>query len=511
MRITNKIMQNNTLFNINNNKILQDKLNTQMTTRKKIIKPSDDPVIAIRALRLRSNLNQVSQYNERNIPDAEHWIELTESAVSTTVDLVGNMIEQFQKGSKSSFKTSDREILLQSLKQLREEVYGTGDADYAGRTIFTGYRTDMKLSFDRSVEQTYRIHEQLTNVDTDTITYLDYGDVGIMNETNFNDPTMTTQQEVKTYQVNRIRLAYDNLDPANPPTLQQTIAYEEDGTPMYASFGNVQTISKNDTVDAYRVVSDPEYANYDADAIVFVPETGELLLGNNVYDKIKALPVNAEIVVSYDKTQWIEGDLRPEHYFACESEGLEYNPKYLTRAGRSEKQVIAYDVGFNQDLQVNTTADEVYKHGIGREVDELLRLLEQMEEVDLAVDKISALVGNENYDADEVENALAAAEKSQTYMKDLLQRRFERGITTMQGYFDEVNAAYTAIGNRSLRLELIGNRLDGQMLSFRTLVTKNEDADLEDLAVQLSSSKLTYDAALAATGKLLQTTLMNYI
>lgn len=273
MRITNKIMQNNTLFNINNNKVLQDKLNTQMTTRKKIIKPSDDPVVAIRALRLRSNLNQISQYNERNIPDAQHWIELTESAVSTTVDLVGNMIEQFQKGSKSSFKTSDREILLQSLKQLREEVYGTGDADYAGRTIFTGYRTDMKLSFDRSVEQTYRIHEQLTNVDTDTITYLDYGDVGIMNETNFNDPTMTTQQEVKTYEVNRIRLAYDNLDPANPPTLQQTIAYEEDGTPMYASFGDVQTISKNDAVDAYRVVSDPEYADYNPDAIVFVPGT----------------------------------------------------------------------------------------------------------------------------------------------------------------------------------------------------------------------------------------------
>lgn len=31
MRITNKIMQNNSLYNINNNKILQDKLSTQMS------------------------------------------------------------------------------------------------------------------------------------------------------------------------------------------------------------------------------------------------------------------------------------------------------------------------------------------------------------------------------------------------------------------------------------------------------------------------------------------------
>ena len=81
----------------------------------------------------------------------------------------------------------------------------------------------------------------------------------------------------------------------------------------------------------------------------------------------------------------------------------------------------------------------------------------------------------------------------------------------MQGFFDEVNAAYTTIGNRSLRLELVGNRLDNQKASFETLVSKNEDADLEELAVELSSASLTYNAALAATGKLLQTTLMNYI
>ena len=51
MRMTNKIMQNNSLYNINNNKVLQDKLSTQMSTQKKITRPSDDPVIAIRALK----------------------------------------------------------------------------------------------------------------------------------------------------------------------------------------------------------------------------------------------------------------------------------------------------------------------------------------------------------------------------------------------------------------------------------------------------------------------------
>ena len=80
MRITNKIMQNNNLTNINNNKIMQDKLSTMMSTGKKINRPSDDPVIAIRALRLRSNVTEVTQYFGKNIPDAESWLDVTEGA-----------------------------------------------------------------------------------------------------------------------------------------------------------------------------------------------------------------------------------------------------------------------------------------------------------------------------------------------------------------------------------------------------------------------------------------------
>ena len=39
---------------------------------------------------------------------------------------------------------------------------------------------------------------------------------------------------------------------------------------------------------------------------------------------------------------------------------------------RAAKQVIEYDVGFNQTIQVNSTADECFQHGIGRTVDSSL-------------------------------------------------------------------------------------------------------------------------------------------
>ena len=183
----------------------------------------------------------------------------------------------------------------------------------------------------------------------------------------------------------------------------------------------------------------------------------------------------------------------------------------MTKVGNTQKQVIEYDVGFNQQIQVNTTADEVYFHGVGRAVDEMLVLLDEMEKIDGTVAKLESMVGNDAYDQETVEAKLAAAEKAQTYLRDTIQRRFESGITEMQGYLDQANMAFTTIGNRSLRLELIENRLGNQQTAFETLTSENEDADIADLAVQLSSAELTYDAALAATGKLLQTSLMNYI
>ena len=99
MRMTNKIMQNNSLYNINNNKVLQDKLSTMMSTQKKITRPSDDPIIAIRALRLRTSVSELTQYYGKNVPDAESWLEVTEKSLGTVVDVITDLVNQANKAA----------------------------------------------------------------------------------------------------------------------------------------------------------------------------------------------------------------------------------------------------------------------------------------------------------------------------------------------------------------------------------------------------------------------------
>ena len=114
MRITNKMMSNNSMANINSNKTYLDRLNTQMATEKKITRPSDDPIVAIRALRLRSNLSEVTQYYGANVPDAQSWVSVTQTAIDSTMGMLSTMRSLCDQGANGTNTTSEREKIYHS-------------------------------------------------------------------------------------------------------------------------------------------------------------------------------------------------------------------------------------------------------------------------------------------------------------------------------------------------------------------------------------------------------------
>ena len=147
MRITNNMMLNTTSSNINGNKLNVNNLNNQMSSQKKIQRPSEDPVIAIRALRLRSTLSQINQYYEKNIPDAQTWLEVTETAFKNMNKILKDVRTQCVTGTNSYLTADDRSTILKSLTALKSQLYSEGNSDDAGRTVFTGFKTNSQLTF----------------------------------------------------------------------------------------------------------------------------------------------------------------------------------------------------------------------------------------------------------------------------------------------------------------------------------------------------------------------------
>ena len=492
-----------------------------MSTQKKVSRPSDDPVVSIRALRLRSNVTEVTQYYSKNIPDAESWLSVTEDALKNLTEIVTNMIKQCTKGSNGDLKPEDRQIILEQLKALGEEVYSTGDADYAGRYVFTGYRTDTSLSFDKEYNTLYTITEQLDSNSITQMTKIDTGKLMDITAANYNNTENSgiTEQDIKSTEVYRIQLAYDDCMEKGTPSItfqekQADGSYKEVTWPD-ANGGDPQIKEFSSTEDPYSQLGD--------DDVFYVRDTGEILLGKNRYEKLMSCkddPLTSgknegEIRVTYQKNHWVKGDLRPEHYFACTStdDGVnvtKYNQSYLD--GTSEKQVIEYDVGFNQTIRVNSTADECFQHGIGRAVDDLVQTLQDVLDLEAVKTKIEGLQENATgTDADILTKQMEAVEKALTLSKDKCQKLFESGITIFQGYLDDANLCITNCGTRSSKLELIDNRMKSQKTTFETLKSENEDIDITETAIDLKSAEMTYEAALMATGKVMQTTLLSYI
>jgi flagellar hook-associated protein 3 FlgL len=193
---------------------------------------------------------------------------------------------------------------------------------------------------------------------------------------------------------------------------------------------------------------------------------------------------------------------------------IKYNPDYLTNENASPDQEVSYQVGFDQAVQVNTYASDIYKHDIGRDVDEITDLAEKLNKAEELSEKLSGMLKEPNKYPDASGNLAAeadAAKKAVTFLKDELQKRFSNYITKSQGYMDNANTELPKVGNRSKRITLAENRLAEQQVTFKTLQSENEDVDATEAAVQLSSASVSYEAALMATGKMIQTTLLNYL
>jgi len=497
MRITNKMMTNNMMSNINKNKLNMTTLEQQYSTGKKIQRPSDDPIITVRALKLRTNLSELEQYYEKNIPDAKSWMDVTESAMTTVNDILKQVNTYCVQGSSDTLTANDRSSIVQNLEQMKEQIYQEGNTNYAGRYVFTGYKTDSPLIFTASTENlTYSISEDIPGTKiqvgskvTGSYDLADYDDMGV----SFDD----SPKMVDTY---RIQLSYDKLSATKPDNIRY---YKENTAGVLVEqtpFTNIAPISAND----------PFAYSPDAAEAHYIYETGEIILGSGVYEELRTAD---NMNITYSKTGFDKGQLKPEHYFNCvmtDSEKPEQAPINYTKT----KQQIQYEVNYNQKITVNTEGSDAISHQIGRRIDDILNAVDavlQTESIITEIDK--RLADNTITEAQKLryEKMKEQLDTELELKKESMQQAFEKGMTISSEEQDRVNVAVADLGSRYVRLEMTENRLSGQKVDFEDLMSKNEDVDMVDTVIKYSSAETIYNASLKAASKVIQNTLLDFL
>ncbi|MGE5328920.1 MAG: flagellar hook-associated protein FlgL [Deltaproteobacteria bacterium] len=144
MRITNNMLVNNMMYNMGNNLQRLDRVQQQLATGKKIATPSDDPIVASRALKMRTDVAEITQYG-KNVEDASSWMSITESTLTNMNDILQRARELAVEGANGTLSSEDTRSISTEIKQLRNQFIQLSNTTYAGRYVFSGFKTDQKL------------------------------------------------------------------------------------------------------------------------------------------------------------------------------------------------------------------------------------------------------------------------------------------------------------------------------------------------------------------------------
>lgn len=203
MRVTQSMLSNTMLRNLNSSYNRMATLQEQISTGSKLLRPSDDPVGATKAMSYRTQLTQNEQY-DTNLDTAAKWLDTTDTALGTLGSAMTRVQELITQAANDTNQTEDRQKMLTEIKQLREEVKDIANTKVGDTYIFSGTRTNEPAYIDASVTTTNytttsgevigSVEAYTQNDGTDVKVYRD--GAGLLKGVVKNDPTATPQLTV---------------------------------------------------------------------------------------------------------------------------------------------------------------------------------------------------------------------------------------------------------------------------------------------------------------------------
>lgn len=156
MRVTQSMLSNSNLKYISQSYNRFGKLQDQLNSGKKITRPSDDPVVAMKGMRYRSQVVEIDQFR-RNLNEGFNWLDNSDSALDETGQVLNRVRELVVQASNDSYNEASRKNIEKEISRLQEHLVAMANSRVGENYIFNG--TDTAKA---------PINESLFNVDFNT-------------------------------------------------------------------------------------------------------------------------------------------------------------------------------------------------------------------------------------------------------------------------------------------------------------------------------------------------------
>ena len=140
MKITSLMTSTNVLGNIQSNLQQVNKTSNMLAANTKILIAQDDPSGAIRAMGLRTESSEVTQY-KRNIDAVNAVLTETDSSLGLVTSTLNSIRELTVKASTSTNSQSSLDAIADEINQQIEGLVDAANTKVGGKYIFGGYST----------------------------------------------------------------------------------------------------------------------------------------------------------------------------------------------------------------------------------------------------------------------------------------------------------------------------------------------------------------------------------
>ena len=506
MRVTSSMMTNNMMMNVNRSMRSLMRYELMFSTQRKIQVPSDNPLIAARAMKFTSNLAANEDF-QNNVANGLAWMDVTEGALDGILQVLLNEIRDILNNAHNDPRGLEgRQIMARSIRQFTDQIGHHMNAQFAGRYVFSGLRTNLPPIF--TTDQPDLRFEITQN--------FELRDIERTRALQVFQPEPDDQVMLPYYpQVHILKLAFNNIrtDAAGNPIIQVVGA---DGNPftviMRSQFDREATnpITGDTYPGAFNPASIPE------NHVVLIQETGELVF--NVDDTIGA-DHNFPVRVTYERHGFSRNELNPAVYF--ESTLLQaptghalFPAHQLGQVfnGPGDNQHLIYEFSSHTTIPVNTLARNVFTDKLFADLNRLINFIEGIVPTDPA--RLRAQFENLFPEASDYE----LQRKMADHIADENQRinlamndRINNMLFLIDRHSAQVRREVTDIGSRGRRLELFQNRLEQDEGSLTRLYTTNIAADMARVATLLATAEARYLASVRVGVNIINVTLANFL
>jgi flagellar hook-associated protein 3 FlgL len=137
VRITSEAMVLRSVERLQNRLTRYERAQTELSDGRRILRPSDDPAGARRAMSLRSAM-QAREQELRNVDDARGWLEAADTNLQTVLSRLARVRELTVQGA-SPTNPGERNALAMEIEQIAAEIADIANATHLDRPLFGGF------------------------------------------------------------------------------------------------------------------------------------------------------------------------------------------------------------------------------------------------------------------------------------------------------------------------------------------------------------------------------------